>query len=132
MTTPDRPIGLFLIGTVPMKWVAIGAVVLELAFSKDPSHLGAAIAGTAFAFAEKRGVRLGAWAGVLFRDRPARRAAASRYDATPSRPTTRAAARRPPRPVAMDVDAVLDKINESGFDSLTPEERQVLDRAGRG
>ena len=127
---PERPIGLFLIGVVAMKWIAIGIVVLELAFSKDPSHLGAALAGAMFGVAEKRGVRLGAWANVFFRDRAPRRGSAR--SASVERPSRRSAApRRAPKPV-MDVDAVLDKINESGFDSLTAEERQVLDRAGRG
>ena len=129
---PDRPIGLFLLGAVAMKWVAIGVVVLELAFSKDPSHLGAALAGTVFAFAEKRGVSLGRWAGVFFRDR------------TPSAPTSRrtvgravavartdgrapqASAAVPSRPTVSDVDAVLDKIIEKGMDSLTDEERRIL------
>ena len=137
---PDRPIGLFLLGAVAMKWVAIGVVVLELAFSKDPSHLGAALAGTVFAFAEKRGVSLGRWAGIFFRDR------------SPSAPTSRRTVGRPvavsradgrssgaaetTRSGVSDIDAVLDKILEKGIDSLTDDERRILNegsgRGGRG
>lgn len=34
-------------------------------------------------------------------------------------------------PSAAQVDRILDKINQEGFGALTPEERQVLDRAGQ-
>ena len=37
-----------------------------------------------------------------------------------------------PTSLRADVDAVLDKILEKGVGSLTDEERQILDRAGRG
>lgn len=44
----------------------------------------------------------------------------------------KAAPRRPKGPfVRSDVDAILDKINEQGFQSLTPEERKVLDRSSK-
>ena len=73
---PDRPIGLFLVGLVALKWIAIVLVVLELAFSQDPSHLGAALAGALFAVAEKRNLDLAGWARPLFRS--GRRADAAR------------------------------------------------------
>ena len=81
---------------------------------------------------EQRGVSLGRWAGVFFRDR------------TPSAPTSRrtvgravavsrtdsrapqASAPAPSRPTVSDVDAVLDKIIEKGMDSLTDDERRIL------
>ena len=130
---PDRPIGLFLIGLVALKWIAIVLVVLELAFSQDPSHLGAALAGALFAVAEKRNVDLAAWARPLFRTASGRRAEPARSTRRQPEPTrTAGRAARPERPTPLDVDAVLDKINEQGFDSLTAEERRVLDRAGRG
>lgn len=140
---PDRPIGLMFIGAVAMKWIAIVIVVLELAFQKDPSHLGAALAGALVGFAEKRGVDLTGWARPLFRERrTAERAPAGRSTSrSSSRSTSRPArtetameqrAARPARPAASDVDAVLDKINEQGMGSLTDEERRILSRAGRG
>ncbi len=82
---PDRPIGLMFIGAVALKWIAIVIVVLELAFQKDPSHLGAALVGALVGLAEKRGTDLTGWARPLFR---ARRAAASA-----ARPGGRRAAR---------------------------------------
>ncbi len=140
---PDRGIGLFLVGVVALKWIAIVIVVLELAFSKDPSHLGAALAGAVFALAETRNVDLAAWARPLFRPRRAARepvgrtvGRASSSRAVPesrSGPVAPAGAPRgSSRPATSDVDAVLDKILEKGVDSLTDEERRILDRAGRG
>ncbi len=129
---PDRQIGLFLLGVISLKWIAVAFVVLELAFSKDPTHLGAALFGVIYARAAQRGVDLGAWAGPLFgarRQRPARVAAsvlsrrpsAAREDGAPSRG----------RSAGHDVDAILDKILEKGYDSLTRDEREALDRASR-
>ena len=141
---PDRPIGLFLIGLVALKWIAIVIVILELAFQKDPSHLGAALVGALVGFAEKRGTDLTGWARPLFRERrTAERASSGRASsrsagrASTSRPVrTETAmeqrAARPARPAASDIDAVLDKINEQGMGSLTDDERRILNRAGRG
>ncbi len=133
---PDRPIGLMFIGAVALKWIAIVLVVLELAFQQDPSHLGAALAGALFALAERRDIDLAAWARPLFRTASGRRsepARTSRTSRTAPEPTrTAGRAPRPERPTPLNVDAVLDKINEKGIDSLTDEERRVLDRAGRG
>lgn len=132
---PDRRIGLLFLGEVALKWIAIVFVVLELAFSKDPSHLGAALAGALVALALTRHVDLSAWARPLFGDRP--RASAPRRRPAPAaragtsraageaRTTARAA--EPP-----DVDKILDKILDHGVDSLTDEERRILNRAGRG
>jgi len=64
---PNRGIGLFLLGVVPLKWIAIGFVVLDLAFVQDPTHLAAALFGFAFAKAQQGGVDLAAWARPLFR-----------------------------------------------------------------
>ncbi len=144
---PDRPIGLMFIGAVALKWIAIVIVVLELAFQKDPSHLGAALVGALVGLAEKRGTDLTGWLRPLFRGRRAtspggssgRSSSRTAGRASTSRPTDirretpmEQRAARPPRPAASDVDAVLDKISAQGIDSLTPDERRILDRAGRG
>jgi membrane associated rhomboid family serine protease len=154
---PDRGIGLFLIGVVPLKWIAIVFVVLELAFSKDPTHLGAALTGALFGFGQKRGVDLAAWARPLFErrraaasgrggrsagpsvgDRVKRAFAREEAEAPPPRagrgPAPRPRPERRPRPGPAgqdEVDRILDKIIESGFEALTDEERRILDEASR-
>ncbi len=127
---PDRQIGLFLLGVIPMRWVAIGFVFLSLVFSGDLTVVGASLAGYGLAKAYRSGRDLTAWAGPLFaarRRRPSpaapRRSPFAR-SAPATTPPSRSAGLR-------DVDAILDKILEKGYDSLTPEEREILARAGR-
>ena len=130
---PDRQIGLFLLGVIPMRWVAIGFVVLSVVFSGDLTVLGAALTGWGAGRAQRAGTDLTAWAAPLFGARRARRAPAPARKAPfgrAPRPAPAPAGRRAPAGLR-DVDAILDKILEEGYDSLTPEERDVLDRAGR-
>ena len=130
---PNRGIGLFLLGVVPLKWIAIVFVVLELAFAKDPTHLGAALFGFVFAKAQQNGVDLAAWAAPLF----GRRRKAKPTPSPVRMPFGRSAAKPAPatRPArrggSRDIDEILDKILEQGYDSLTDEERKILDRASR-
>ena len=141
---PDRQVGLFLLGVISLKWIAVAFVVLELAFSKDPTHLGAALFGVVYARAGQRGVDLGAWARPLFGERrarasrPAKTARPSVFSRRPAEePAPRAASGRAGgratggRAAGGDVDAILDKILEKGYDSLTRDEREALDRASR-
>jgi len=128
---PDRQIGLFLLGVIPMRWVAIGFVVLSLVFSGDLTVVGAALAGYGLAKAYRSGRDLTAWAGPLFGARRRRKAASPSPRRSPfarAAPTASASTRSAG---LRDVDAILDKILEKGYDSLTPEEREILARAGR-
>lgn len=133
---PNRQIGLFLLGVVPMKWIAVGFVVLSLAFSADLTVLGAALTGVLFARAQRAGRDPAFWAAPLFGAR--RRRAAPQKAATvrkspfgrSSTSATSGAGRRTSSG-APDVDAILDKILEKGYDSLTKEEKEALDRASR-
>ncbi|MEO0559739.1 MAG: rhomboid family intramembrane serine protease [Bacteroidota bacterium] len=144
---PNRGIGLFLLGVIALKWIAIAFVVLSL-FAPNASLLGAALFGFLFAKAYQRGIDLAAWALPLFERRPKstprsaptqkRGSRFSSSDASSSSRTmgkavaTRAASSRKrsstPPPT---VDAVLDKILDKGYDSLTAEEKRILDEASR-
>ncbi len=138
---PDRQVGLFLLGVISLKWIAVGFVVLELAFSKDPTHLGAALFGVVYARAHQRGLNLGAWAGPLFdrgrrRTSPAVRSPFKRsapVEASSGRSSGRSSRRAGPEAsgASLTVDQILDKILEKGYDSLTTDEREALDRASR-
>lgn len=135
---PRREIGLFLIGLVPMKWVAVGFVVLSLAFSADLTVLGAALTGVLVARAAGRDRDLTAWARPLFERRPRTRKA-SKPAAAKRTPFARPApvpsggrrASSSSRPATPSVDQILDKILDEGYESLTDEERTILDRASR-
>ena len=159
---PNRGIGLFLLGVVPLKWVALGFTALYVVFHPDPTIIGAALAGVLFGKAQQNGTDLAAWAVPLFADRTRRAAPrgagppATRTDAEragmlskmerwlaqkqegaappagePERPTRR----RAPEPEASasdgEVDRILDKISEVGYDGLTAEEKRTLLEASR-
>lgn len=144
---PNRGIGLWLLGVIALKWIAVAFVVLSL-FVPDASLLGAALFGFLFAKAHQRGLDLTAWARPLFDRRPKRSKATSaspsrrsgRFSSsdlggaaqpvrkTAGRSSSRKASREEPPPT---VDAVLDKILDKGYDSLTAEERRILDEASR-
>ena len=130
---PDRKIGLFLLGPVALKWIAIVLVVLDLAFSKDPTRLGAALTGFVFGRAQRRGVHLGAWARPLFGARRARPEpkTASVFARAVRRSAPPASADAPRKAGKADIDRILDKILEDGYESLTPDERRALDEASR-
>lgn len=142
---PNRGIGLFLLGVIALKWIAVAFVVLSL-FVPDASLLGAAFFGFLFAKAHQRGIDLAVWARPLFERSPKRNQATS---APPRRSgrfsssdlggatqavrktagrSSRASKQEEPPP---SVDAVLDKILDKGYDSLTAEERRILDEASR-
>ncbi len=132
---PDRQIGLFLLGVVPMKWIAVGFVVLSLAFSADLTVLGAALAGVLFGRAQRAGRDPAFWAAPFFgarRRRSAPTAAPVRKSPFGRSTASAGGSRSRPAPSApLDVDAILDKILEKGYDSLTKEEKEALDRASR-
>ena len=69
---PNRGIGLFLLGVISLKWIAVGFVVLNL-LNPDASFLGAALFGFLFAKAQQADIDLAAWARPIFERRPARR-----------------------------------------------------------
>ena len=156
---PNRGIGLFLLGVVPLKWVALGFTALYVVFHPDPTIIGAAAVGFLFGKAQLGGTDLAAWAAPLFADRarPARPAPRpTRTDAeragmlsrmeqwlaqkqepadTPSEPERPASRRRAPEPPVGasdgEVDRILDKISEVGYDGLTAAEKKTLLEASR-
>lgn len=122
------------------------------------AHLGGALFGFLFARAEGKGIDLSSWARVFFRERrrraPARREAdegwLSRLEgwlASRGEPSDRAPSsprRSPLTPLRSlggsvetetapesEVDRILDKISEQGYDALTDEEKRILYEASK-
>ncbi|MEL6616155.1 MAG: DUF6576 domain-containing protein, partial [Bacteroidota bacterium] len=144
---PEKGIGLFLLGVISMKWIAIAFVALDLAFSPvtwKAAHVGGYLMGALFGVLQKRGIELGAWARPFYgsrrRQRPAprpsygsasggwspRRDVATR---TRSASTSRRAATtsRSDEPTQADIDRILEKIHEKGMDSLSKDEKKALE-----
>ena len=122
------------------------------------AHLGGALFGFLFAKAEMNGMDLSSWARVFFRQRqrdrrgPTRREEgmlrrveawrASRNAARGEQPKPRRAKIHPLRTseaastaadttLESEVDRILDKISEEGYEALTEEEKRVLYEASR-
>lgn len=145
---PDRGIGMMFIGVISMKWIAIAFIVLDLAFSTmslRAAHVGAYLVGALFGVMQKRGIELGAWARPFFgsrrRQRPSaqpsygsasggwspRRDVATRTRSASS-PRRTATASRSVEPTQADIDRILEKIHEKGMDSLSKDEKRVLEK----
>ncbi len=143
---PNRGKGLLFLGVVPLKWIAIGFVVIDVLFGFNPSHVGGALMGFLFGYAQKRDIDLAVWAQPLFAN--ARRSYGShapssyggssmgdrirswtsREEDVPTQPTPK---KKRGRTGSTDVDSILDKILEKGYDSLTDDEKRILDEASR-
>ncbi|PIQ63889.1 MAG: rhomboid family intramembrane serine protease [Bacteroidetes bacterium CG12_big_fil_rev_8_21_14_0_65_60_17] len=145
---PSKAIALMFIGVVRLKYVVIGFLALDILFlagsnTSVSAHLGGVLAGWAVA-------RLGGgateWAGLFFGavPRPSRRRNPESAHVPVLERLEGWLARRgkkkdaPARVYRMpdaedrgatDVDAILDKISEFGYDSLTTEEKRILLKA---
>lgn len=156
---PERSIGLLLLGVVPIKWIAVGFLVLAVLFFAGSwpyvlAFLGAAGTGFGFARAQQAGYDLSAWARPLFgtgrkaygaaRGRAPRPSVSARFrrlmpgkskgDTVTAETATlpRRSASPGPRPADDDViDRLLDKISAEGYDALTEEEKRALYQASR-
>lgn len=138
---PTRGIGLFLLGVVQLKWIAIVFVALSL-FAPDATLLGAALFGFLFAKAQKADFDLAAWARPLFGTRRSGRTetkatgasqwfgAAGSSETSVGRSASETRASRG-KAAPLGVDQILDKILDKGVESLTAEERRILDEASR-
>ncbi len=152
---PRRSIGLLFIGNVRLIYLVIVFLVLDLLLMAGSNtavaaHFGGAISGFLFARAERRGIDLTSWAGVFFRNGSRRRAPSTRSgESTLNRLESWLASRsrkeparvtrlQPQRDVATviedpesEVDRILEKISEKGYESLTEEEKRTLYEASR-
>ncbi len=136
---PDYTIFLLFIGPVKLKWLALAAVILDLISIQGINsgghiaHLGGALFGFLFIRQLRKGNdwshgfnRVFDWLVTVFRPDP---------DTVIPRGKTRKRAHRQkknrqngPGNVQEKIDAILDKIAESGYDSLTKEEKEFLFR----
>jgi len=159
VTYPYKSIALLFIGTVRLIYVVIGFLALDILFlagggTSVSAHLGGVGFGYLFARAELSGIDLSSWAQIFFRRRspkPSRRSdegflkqvegwLSSRGRSKGSAP--RSSARVHPMPsrdrepgtvdtMELEVDRILDKISEHGYDALSAEEKRILDEASR-
>lgn len=135
---PDLSIRLFLFGQIKLKYIAIGIFILDLASIPNANsgghiaHIGGAIIGYYFAKNWRKGVDITAWVdksigfvlSFIPKKKPDLKVKYSKsrddYEYNSNRNDQQA-----------KVDAILDKISKSGYDSLTKAEKDFLFKAGR-
>ncbi|WP_128545414.1 rhomboid family intramembrane serine protease [Larkinella soli] len=144
---PNYTFHLLFFGPVRIKYIAFFYIVLSLAQSIGPNaggnlaHLGGALVGFVFVKLLQSGTDLGqpiywvmdGWQG-LFRKKPPvkvsyrQRSNASMSAGSYSAPASSSSVAMPDQD---EIDAILDKISRSGYESLTREEKQKLFRASQ-
>ena len=136
---PDYKIRLFLIGDISLKYIALVTVVLDLLSVTSlnagghVAHIGGALTGWLFAARWRsgkditRGInRFIDYLAPLFR--PRRKKAPS---ASFRRPLNDEEYRRQRQENITEIDRILDKIRQSGYEALTAEEKKRLFDAGK-
>ncbi len=107
-------------GDIPMKFVAMGCMFLSaIGYLREGDRigLGSTLATCAVSFGYIRGIRAGIFSGFSWKFRLPRKS---------SKPVGQT---MPTKSAPGDVDALLDKIAQSGFQSLTAEEKLRLEAA---
>ena len=121
---PDYTIPLILIGPVKLKWLALFFVIIDFlgitGFNAggELSHLGGALMGFIYIRQLQNGNDMIAGIANLFKPKPKLKIV--------SKNTSRS---RNDLPRQDEIDAILDKISKSGYESLTKPEKEILFRA---
>lgn len=138
---PDEQIPLFMLGTVRLKYLTLTLIVLDmLSFDKGSAgtglaHLGGALYGMVYGLSVKGGVDFTLWVGRLiqwfsdsFSHKNVRKV---KYRRSSNEQTSVAhdidqQYRNRRKAESDQIDAILDKIKQSGYDSLSSDEKKKL------
>ncbi len=123
---PDYTIHMMFIGPVKLKWIAVFYVVIDFIGIAGPnaggefSHLGGALFGFIYIKQLQRGSD---WIGAinnLFKPKPKLKVASKNPEKTASK-----------KPRQEEIDRILDKISQTGYDSLSKQEKEILFSASK-
>ena len=130
---PNLPVRLAFLGQMKLKYLAMIIVAIDLLsipFGNAGghfAHLGGALMGAIFAICYSKGTditiflsRFFTWVGNLFKSEPKVKSSSS------SRAETDAEYNRRKAREQREIDKILDKVKESGYSSLTKEEKEKL------
>lgn len=124
---PDYTIYLMFLGPVKLKWLAIAYVILDFLGTVganaggEMAHLGGMLLGFVYVKQLQRGNDWSKPFHSLFRSKPKLKVVSKGGAGDAQRGTPR----------QEDVDRILDKISQSGFNSLSKQEKDILARASR-
>ncbi len=143
--SPDYRLRLFLVGSVKLSWLAIAYVLISILSLADSNgggecaHIGGALAGFVFAVLYKKGTNITAWIGKiidwivdLFKKITTRQPKMkvsyenkNYKEPDPKRETDMEYNIRK-KQESDNIDRILDKVKQSGYDSLSEDERRTL------
>jgi len=142
--TPNLELRLILLGNVKLKWIAIFFVAIDIIFLDSTNsgghiaHLGGAAFGYFYSTSLKNG---NDWANPFwsvidfFRDLVAPKAkmkvASSKGSGSGERTSRSAPKTKKGKEDQEKIDSILDKISQSGYDSLSKEEKEFLFKASK-
>jgi membrane associated rhomboid family serine protease len=123
---PDYTISMMFIGPVKLKWIAIFYVILDFLLIAGPNgggeiaHLGGALFGFIYVKQLKRGHDwIGGITGI-FKSKSNLKVTSKNSDRNPNS-----------KPRQEEIDRILDKISQTGYDSLNKQEKEILFRASK-
>jgi membrane associated rhomboid family serine protease len=138
---PEYEFYLFGIVLIKIKYLAWFFLLLSFIIpSSGISHVGGAVAGYSYIYLLRRGVDLGSpiemisdWWSNLWRPKPQVKIPQRKYSESTVASKGSSGSQLDPNyfPDQDEVDAILDKIGKSGYESLTKEEKQKLYRASQ-
>jgi len=144
---PDYKIGLLFFGEVPLKWIAIVTVAIDILgldagnLGTNIAHIGGALVGAAYSLRIKRGhditrpinAVIDAFVGLFNGRSLCLPRFGHHQDAGPQ--TAEQRTEQPHRPADTvseeELDAILKKLKATGYDALTDEEKAKLFKASR-
>ena len=134
--SPDYRVRIPLIGSVKIEWVAVATVLISLLSitsanaGGELAHLGGALAGYLFAKAYKKNKNIVGWINTLLdkltnllKKRPSMNVS---YENPSSVRETDEEYNARKKQKNDEIDRILDKIKQSGYDSLSSDERKKL------
>ncbi|MBL7859034.1 MAG: rhomboid family intramembrane serine protease [Cyclobacteriaceae bacterium] len=138
---PDYTFFLLFLGPVRIKYIAAFYIVLSFLGSVGSNaggniaHLGGALIGFVYTKQLQAGVNWGGWITLtiewfkdLFRSKPKVKVT---YRSSESVPPKKAATPSGPKTSQAEIDAILDKISDRGYESLSKEEKEKLFNASK-
>jgi len=158
---PHKTIALLFIGVVRLIHVVFAFIFLDILFlaaggTSVSAHWGGVLTGFLWAKSAKWGLDLSGWAGIFYPNRMPRESLLERLESifaareqkkkkgrtagsggmpgvtvTERESRPRHAAPAAAASTQPDVDAILDKISEEGYDALTSEEKRILYEASK-
>jgi membrane associated rhomboid family serine protease len=125
---PNYTVYMMFLGPVKLKWIATFYVVIDFLSITGPNaggeiaHLGGALLGFIYIKQLNRGNDIGNSVSGMFNQRP--KVKVAMQNKTYQQPGTSV-------PRQEEIDHILDKISQSGYDSLNKHEKEVLFRASK-